>query len=212
LHATVANGSILGCGIVAGTIAPRYGMMPRQWALSCQGRVDHLVDRIVARDHPEVIVWLSGWEVVDLEVAGHTVTSGTRAHRQLLLDRMEALYRRSRAPGRRLVILSLPEDEPSFMFPAASRTFRGHTAELNRIFRQFADRHPDDVSLVDFARYVCPKIHPCPPRRNGIVPRPFDGIHFSAEGSAWAAKWLWPQLLAVWPPQIPTAPTVVTAP
>jgi lysophospholipase L1-like esterase len=53
--------------------------------------------------------------------------------------------------------------------------------------------------VVDFARHVCPTGEPCSPQRDGIHPRPRDGIHFSAQGSAWAAEWLWPRLLAIWP-------------
>ena len=198
LHATVANGTVLGCGIVAGTISRRYGMMPRPWALRCPSRVDRLVDQVVRRDHPDVIVWFSGWEVADLDVGNHDVAFGSPEHRRVILDRMEALYERTRAPGRKLVILTLPEDAPSTLL-APTRAFGRHTEELNQINREFASRHPEDVALVDLARYVCPKIQPCPRRRDGIQPRPFDGIHFSPEGSAWAAHWVWPQLLAIWP-------------
>jgi lysophospholipase L1-like esterase len=124
----------------------------------------------------------------------------------LLLDRMEALYRRSRAPGRKLVILTLPEEAKGITYtpPATSAP---NTAILNDIYREFASRHPEDVSVLDFARHVCPVPSPCDATRAGIHPRPIDGIHFSPQGSAWAARWLWPQLIALWP----TAPAVPAA-
>ena len=204
VHATAANGAILGCGIVAGAITPTNHMMIRSWALSCQDRVNRIVDRVTTASRPQVMLWLSGWELTDLDAGGHDAVFGTPEHRQLLLDRMEALYRRARAPGRKLVILTLPEESPGTDY-APTKEVGPRTAILNTIFREFASRHPTDVAIVDFARHVCPTGEPCSPRRDGIHPRPRDGIHFSAEGSAWAAKWLWPQLLAIWPE--PTSPT-----
>ncbi len=70
---------------------------------------------------------------------------------------------------------------------------------LNQVFRRFAALHPDDVAIVDLASHVCPTGQPCDPVRDGIEPRPLDGIHFTAEGSAWAARWIWPQLIGLWP-------------
>ena len=199
LHATVANGAVLGCGIVAGAISRRYAMVPRPWARGCPSRVNHLVDRVMARDDPNVIVWFSGWEVADLEVGNHDVAFGSPEHRRVILERMETLYERTRAGDRKLVILTVPEDAPSTLLAAPTRAFGHHFVELNQINRDFAARHPGDVAVVDLARFVCPTVQPCPRRQDGIQPRPFDGIHFSAEGSAWAAEWVWRQLLAISP-------------
>ena len=138
-------------------------------------------------------------EVSDLEVGDHVAVFGTRENTKILLDRMEALYQRSRAPGRKLVILTVPEESPSKIFPRPNHKLGAETAVLNQINRDFAARHPDDVAIIDLARHVCPQAQPCPRHRAGIEPRPLDGIHFSPKGSAWAAKWLWPQLLAIWP-------------
>ncbi len=198
VDAKVANGTILGCGIVAGAISERYPIMPRAWALSCERRVNQIVDRTIAASKPDLILWLSGWELNDLDVGNHDAGFGTPEHRQVLLDRMEALYRRSQAPGRKLVILTLPEESPGSLYQPDPRV-GAETAILNQINRDFVARHPQDVAIVDLARRVCPQGQPCSPRRSGIHPRPLDGIHFSPEGSAWAAQWLWPQLLAIWP-------------
>ena len=202
VDATVANGTMLGCGIVAGAISERYPMMLRSWALSCQRRVNHIVDTTIAASRPDVMLWLSGWELNDLDVGDHDAVFGTAEHRQVLLDRMEALYRRSRAPGRKLVILTLPEESRGSLYQPNPRV-GAETAILNQINRDFAVRHPDDVAVIDLARRVCPHGQPCSPRHAGIQPRPLDGIHFSPRGSAWAAKWLWPQLLAIWPAPAP---------
>ena len=198
VDAIVTNGAMLGCGIVAGAISERYPMMPRSFALSCQGRVNRIVDTTIAASHPAVMLWLSGWELNDLDAGGHDAVFGTPEHRQVLLDRMEALYQRSRAPRRKLVILTLPEETTGAVYQPNPEV-GAKTAVLNQINRDFAARHPDDVAIIDLARHVCPHGQPCSPRRAGIRPRPLDGIHFSPQGSAWAAEWLWPQLLAIWP-------------
>ncbi len=99
INAKVANGAMLGCGIVAGAISKRYPMMPRAWADSCQRRVDHIVTQELARSDPQVVVWLSGWELNDLDLGDHDAIEGTPEHDRVLLDRMERMYQRTRAPG-----------------------------------------------------------------------------------------------------------------
>ncbi len=208
--ARVGNGTILGCGFVAGAISERYPMMPREFARSCLGRVDRRADKVLAAIDPQVVIWYSGWEVDDLEADGGDAEFGTAKHTNLLLDRMERLYQRSKAPGRRFAILSTPEESVgkyvSRPDPEVGRRF----APLNDVFRTFAARHPDDVAVVDLARHLCPTGFPCPAEREGIQPRPHDGIHFSPAGGTWAAHWVWEQLLQNWPPT--SAPAAVGSP
>ena len=199
INAKVANGAILGCGLVAGAISKRYPMMPRPWAVSCPRRVNHVVAQELRRANPQMVVWLSGWELNDLDLGDHDAVQGTPEHDQVLLDRLEALYRRTRAPGRKIVILTLPVESPGKYLPRPDPELGKKVQNLNAIYRLFAARHPDDIAIVDLAAHVCPTGQPCSPVRDGLEPRPLDGIHFTAEGSAWAARWIWPQLLAVWP-------------
>ena len=163
--------------------------------------MNHITNTVLANFDPDVVVWWTAWETDDLEVGDHTVVFGTPEHTQVLLDRMEHLYQRIQAPGRKLVILTMPVRSAG-----AGGTFRGSDAKgdlrvlrLNQVFRDFAARHPADVSIIDLAHQVCPHDIPCSATRDGIRPRGFDGVHFSAQGSAWAAHWLWPKLLADWP-------------
>ena len=199
IDATVSNGAMLGCGIVAGAIAPRYPMMTRSWARSCESRVNHIVDDVVASSHPDVMIWFSGWETDDLEVDHHVAVFGTPEHTKLLLDRMERLYRRSRAPGRKLVILTMPEATRGRSFFRADVGQGTEIPRLNEVFVKFAQRHPKDVSIIDLARHTCPTGLPCAPTIDGIQPRGYDGVHFTAQGSAWAAHWVWQEMLANWP-------------
>jgi hypothetical protein len=47
--------------------------------------------------------------------------------------------------------------------------------------------------LVNLAGFVCPGGPPCPFFPEGIGARD-DGVHYSAEGSLWVARWLLPRL------------------
>ena len=199
LDAVVANGALLGCGVVSGAISAKYGMMPRPWAESCTRRVNRKVDRVIAESEPQMVLWLSGWEVNDLEGDGQDLLLGTPEHAAVLLDRMEKMYDRSIVPGRELAILTMPEEAPGKYLPTVDPAVGPRVAILNDLFRQFAARHPTDVAVIDLARHLCPTGAPCPAVRDGITPRPLDGIHFTPKGSAWAATWVWPQLLAIWP-------------
>ncbi|MGZ6885095.1 MAG: acyltransferase family protein [Acidimicrobiia bacterium] len=203
IGAKVGNGAILGCGLVAGAIATYYRMITRSWADGCLHRTVAAVDDVLAHSDPQVVVWYSGWEVNDLALGRRNVLFGSPPARAALLDRLEMLYRHTHRKGRRIVILTVPEEVKADTTLRPDPTSQPRFAVLNGIYREFAARHPADVRVVDLARYVCPKGPPCPVRRDGFRPRPVDGVHFDAKGSAWVAHWLWPRILADWPAPTP---------
>ena len=202
IDTSVSNGAILGCGLVAGAIAENP-MVPRDWARSCLDRVQRRIDTVLRESDPQLVLWYSGWEINDLEVGDHTASFGSPEYRTLLLDRLEDLYRRTQAPGRRIVIMTQPEetdgDVLSDPIPANQRRF----LVLNDVYREFAARHRADIAVVDLARRICPTGFPCDPTIDRIRPRPFDGIHFSPAGATWAARWIWPEVFAQWPTPAP---------
>jgi peptidoglycan/LPS O-acetylase OafA/YrhL len=204
LDATVGNGTILGCGIVAGAISAKNGMMPRDFAESCLGRVERRAGRVLRATDPQMVVALSGWEVNDLATPDGDAVFGTERHDQLMLDRWERLYEQVRAPGRRLAILTTPEESPGLTVPDPDPDNSAKFSHLNDVVREFAQRHPD-VVVIDLARRLCPTGFPCPGEREGVQPRPWDGIHFSPPGSTWTAHWVWSELFRHWPPPAPTA-------
>ena len=111
---------------------------------------------------------------------------------------MAWLSARTDLPGRRIIqsLIMASFVTPPFLGAFAWVMLAGPNAGyLNQLYREFAARHPDEVRIVDLARYVCPKAHPCPVVRDGIKPRPDDGVHFGPTGAGWAARWVWTALL-----------------
>ena len=196
VDARITNGSVLGCGVVAGAVSQSVGTVPRSSARRCSAKVRRVVDQVVASSDPEVVIWLSGWESNDLEIRpGHDTRAGSPAQDRVLSQRMDAFLARLRRPGRTLVILTVPEDSDAAFRFAYNRSRARAVEHLNQLYREFAARHPDEVRIVDLARYVCPNARPCPVVRDGIKPRPDDGVHFGPTGAGWAARWVWTALL-----------------
>lgn len=206
--ASTDNAAVLGCGVVEDAVTRSNILVPRKFTESCHDLTRSLQLTAIDRHPPDVIVWWSGWEIVNQDVNGHEVQFGTATSDALLLRRMEIVYRRLHRPGRSIAILTDPPELPSPRWPARAPVADAKHAHLNDLYRTFAARHPDGVTIVDFARRICPGDPPCPEVVDGFRPRGMDGEHLSPEGAAWAARWLWPQLTELARPQPPNAPRV----
>jgi peptidoglycan/LPS O-acetylase OafA/YrhL len=208
--ATLDNASVLGCGIVADAVTRSLSMVPRSQADACRGRVRDAQRAAFRRADPNVIVWWSGWEVAGLDVNGREVEFGTPEHDQILLDRMEKMFERLHRDGAKIVVLTSPPILPTPYFPEPHPEEDAQHGHLNDVYKQFAARHPGDVVIADFSEKLCPGLI-CQKTVDGFEPRPFDGMHLSQQGSAWAAKWLWPTILSMAPGQLPAGTPAPTA-
>ena len=95
---------------------------------------------------PDAIVWWSEWETADLDVDGQQreVRDARRATRCC----GNAWSRRPRActgPGVPIVLLTHPPLLPSPLFPMRVASADAKHRHLNRLYREFAARHPGDV-------------------------------------------------------------------
>ncbi len=196
--AHVDNAAILGCGVIADTVW-RQSFLPRPFAKECPALARTRQQRAIARAAPNAIVWWSDWETADLEVDGKLVKFGTQQSDDVLNQRMERVFERLHKPGVPIVILTSPPLLPSPAFPIHMESGDIKHSHLNDLYRAFAARHPGDVVVLDLARHICPGPAPCPERVDGFEPRPYDGLHLSPAGAAWAAHWLWPQIVAAVP-------------
>jgi peptidoglycan/LPS O-acetylase OafA/YrhL len=192
-QATVANATILGCGVISGTVAS--GMLPRAFTTACPRRARTRQQRAIARTSPDAIVWWSDWETADLDVDGRSVAVGTPEGDAVLRSRMELAFDRMHRRGAPIVILTVPPLLPWPALPVRVASAEAKHHRLNDLFREFAAAHPGDVVVVDLAHKICPS-DPCPERIDGVEPRPYDGLHLTPKAAAWAAHWLWPQLAA----------------
>ncbi|MGZ6945867.1 MAG: acyltransferase family protein [Acidimicrobiia bacterium] len=197
--ATVDNAAVLGCGIVADAVGKSLSIVSRSQANGCHQMVKTAQEKAIAKHRPDVIVWWSGWEVANLEVDGREVQFGTAESDALLLDRMEKMFQRLHRPGQKLVILTDAPILPTPYFPQPHPAEDAQHGHLNDLYREFAARHPGDIVIADLADKICPNLQ-CQEFVDGFRVRPFDGMHLSPEGAAWASQWLWPQILATLPP------------
>jgi peptidoglycan/LPS O-acetylase OafA/YrhL len=199
------NGSVVGCGIVSGTLAPQLinGANIVAGTSQCQGAANTAETDAIDRYHPSIIVWGSTDErrsIVASTKAGSTVlTLGTPAWRTEMLRRINDRVREFVATGAKLVLLLEP--------PAAIvRNWNSNADELgygqmNDLLKEVAARHPHDVAVVNLERRVCPIGPPCQYVVDGLgslsnptqAVRP-DTVHYMSAGALWTARWLVPQI------------------
>jgi hypothetical protein len=145
----------------------------------------------------DAIVWMSSWERMDQLVDGKLVRFSTPEGRRLVLDQMEEVYQliRARTPAP-VFLLSTPAPGPGDYQDGGRRGVRSEDRRYTRLgfaLTEFARRHSGDIRYVDLAKKVCPSGPPCG-TLGDFNPRAQDGVHFSTDGSVWAAKWLIPKM------------------
>ena len=150
---------------------------------------------------PDVVVMLfGGWDALDHVVNGGTLEAGTPEWGAYVLDGLNKQFDVLTSQGARLVLLTVPCARSvlwALSPDAAEReqdTFR-RVAALNGLYRQFAERHPDKVTLVDLNGFACPEGKFTDLVINGVKMRE-DGVHFTANSSYIVARWLAPQIAA----------------
>ena len=181
----------------AGTSPRRATSRSPSHSERCPEMVDQATTRALQELQPNVVVWMSIWEKSDLVVDGRTLASGTEAGDAEMLRRMDATLDRITAGGAKVVILTVAAPAPNDAQGASNSSNEvddASYARLDRIVRRFADRHTDEVTLVDLARRVCPDGPPCPDEVGGVRLRP-DGRHFTPAAATIEAHWPLPKLL-----------------
>jgi hypothetical protein len=183
---TFRSAAVPGCAPIRGLPArdnpPLYTLF--EWANACEGVwAGH--DQNLDQFRPGIVVWLSVIETfprwVDGLVFDPCCPPIPPSDDKLFQLTVEA-YQHLTSRGARLVIVTMPpatnfaEDLPTRM------------TLLNDRLRNFGANY--GVPIVDLAAVACPSGPPCPPVVDGVFLREPDGIHFSDEGSVWAARWI----------------------
>lgn len=195
----VEQGVVTGCGVVSDETAPTNGEGTMIGTNICHDLVERTQDNVLARLHPDTVVWFSSWERLSMKVGGRVIAAGTPAGDELLLSRMDGAFARLTAGGARLVMLTVPpftEGTALGIQFTSSPERDAQVLHLNGLLRRFAARHPGRVFVVDLAQYVCPRSAPCGPDVDGRRPRP-DGAHFSPADSVWAGRWVLGELASL---------------
>lgn len=196
-----------GCGTAEQSIVIDGKRQPTE--SGCSSIFQHWSDG-VGSTKPKVIVWTLGpWEVFDHYVDGKTLKVGSAAYSTYLQSRLEMGLQAMDKAGKHgpIVIPTVPcLGQPKYMVGgvnmATDRNDPKRAAEVNKILRSFAAKHPKAVHLVDPGELVCPsgkfteKVH-------GVKMRD-DGVHYTKAGAQAFWKWLMPQV-ATWVPGTPKA-------
>jgi lysophospholipase L1-like esterase len=117
-----------------------------------------------------------------------------------MLEKIDEAARRLTSGGAHLAIATMAPRAPNDLVSASDAAETSRYVRVNELYEQYARAHPDNVSVVDFAGALCPGGPPCPRTVDGIEPRPLDGLHFTPQTAAWAARWLLDTVLVCRPP------------
>jgi peptidoglycan/LPS O-acetylase OafA/YrhL len=189
---------VAGCGVVGGVATYYDGRIPPH-AEGCEKLVDDYEQTALDRDRPDIVVWMSTWEINDRIVGGERIEFGSASWDAMMFDKIDQAARRLTAGGAHLMITTMAPRAPNNLVPPSDAAETSRYVRLNELYTRYARAHPATVTIVDFAGAVCPSGPPCPRTVNGIDPRPLDGLHFTPETARWASRWLLDAVLACRP-------------
>ena len=195
-----------GCGNAAAATADEAGV-PYPFAQVCSGGIPETHQRVVGEFQPDLVLWLSVWEIANRIVDGRVDRIGTVTGNQSLLAGIDASVARLTAGGARVVFLA-----PA---PPAAESAEPYDPEqaitlqrLATLLREYARQHADRVTVVELSEIVCPSGPPCPADVGGFQPRFRDGNHFEEPGATWVAQQLFPKVVGA--AAMTTAPELTT--
>ncbi|HKA93200.1 MAG TPA: acyltransferase family protein [Acidimicrobiia bacterium] len=176
---------VAGCGVVSGVATYFDGKVPAQ-APGCDKIVTQYENEKLTADRPDIVVWMSMWEVNDRIVNGELVKFGTDAWDTMMLAKIDEAVSRLTSTGAHLVITTVASRASSDYAPS-NPSEDARYVHLNALYRHYGRMHPGSVSILDFAASVCPGGPPCARDVDGIEIRPLDGTHFTPKTARWAA-------------------------
>ncbi len=191
---TLDTALVAGCGVVGGVAMYFDGRLPPQ-ARGCENLVDTYERESLASDQPQLVLWMSMWEVNDRIVDGELIRFGSDEWDRMMLGKIDEAATRLTSGGAHLVITTIAARASSDYAPSSPDEDVRY-ARLNDLYRQYAREHPQTVAVIDFARVVCPGGAPCPRTVDGVDLRPQDGLHFTPDSARWAAPRLLDAVLA----------------
>jgi peptidoglycan/LPS O-acetylase OafA/YrhL len=209
---TLGTALVAGCGVVSGVATYFDGKVPPQ-AQDCEKLVNTYERESLASDHPQLVVWMSMWEIYDRFENGQLVRFGSPEWDRMMLAKIDEAVTRLTSGGAHLVIATMAPRSPNELVPPSDAQETSRYLRLDDLYRQYARAHPSTTSVIDFAHIVCPGGPPCPRTVDGVDPRPQDGLHFTPQTAQWAAPRLLDAVLACRPSSLGwTCPETATRP
>ncbi|MFM8972010.1 MAG: acyltransferase family protein [Actinomycetota bacterium] len=195
---SVEQVAMIGCGVIAGAVWDDREPFPARTG-TCPPVVIGWIREALARFAPDVVVWLSTWERMNLVDGPRLAVTGTPAWSRLLDARFGAVVDEITAGGARVVMATVAAPAPAGLAGGGRITspeFDWRVGELNAELRRLAATRPNRVRLVDVAADLCPEGPPCPKAvAGGLEPRLLDGAHFTPAGAVWASGRMLPAIL-----------------
>lgn len=189
---SVIPSTFAGCGIASGFVVDEQGR-PYDWSEACYEAVPVAHEELIANHAPDLVVWLSTWELSDRLVDGRVVKYGTEEGDRMLTASMDDALRRLTAGGARVVMLTVA--------PRAASDVAGADDDSTGDIRRYTDlmervaARSESVSVVDLAAILCPDGPPCPAEVEGRRLRPDDGWHFTESTAPWVAESVLPSIV-----------------
>lgn len=182
---TYATATGPGCGVVAeGVVADRSGAVV-SWAPGCRDILPGFHRNALAEAQPDLVVWLSTWELEDRIVDGRHLRFGTPAMDRFLARALDETAERLTSTGARLLVLNVPPVSDADLGPADPEE-NARRVHYDKLVRAFVARDPDRRRYGDLAAIVCGApvgSGSCPATRDGVRLRPTDGDHFDENGA-----------------------------
>jgi len=145
---------------------------------------------------PDVVVMLfGGWDYPDHVVNGVKLETGTPAWNDYVLNELQTQLDSLTSDGGKLALVTWPYPGSKLWKRAgqkgaeAEEDARWRLDDLNAVYRQFAERHPDKVIFVDLNEFASPEGKFTDLHMDGVKMRE-DGVHFTSESSYIVGEWL----------------------
>jgi len=186
--------TVPGCGL-AGRLAVDGRNNLYAWSENCDGVLRRRFRSLRRRHAPQLVVWLSSWDLADQRVGDELLRFGTAEWDLALAAGIDQTMNQIARHGAHVVFLTLPPRAPGLLDLVGPDLVR-RREHYNELLRAYARRNATAASVVELGDIVCPGGPPCPPDIDDVTLRP-DGGHFSEEGSLWLAQRLLPELVRV---------------
>ncbi len=182
-----------GCPVTGETSAKANGEAVHE-AAGCAAVTIPTQDRLIAEDHPDVVVWWDRWSLSDFFTAdGELVRSGTPRFWALRRAGLDATVRRLGAGGATVVLVATEPPGVGMWTRCTDERcqdwdrfqidhYDDITARWDAILRGYARRHPDRAAFLSVTDAVChDDASPCDDLIDGRPARP-DGTHYEGAG------------------------------
>jgi peptidoglycan/LPS O-acetylase OafA/YrhL len=208
---SISNVAGLGCGFLPGDEElDGYGKWStekadtcRKWRTTWSAQIDAF--------QPDIVVLLFGpWDTLDLKVGGRLLEVGSPEWKAYALQQLSQTVDLLSARGAKVMLLTAPCFKARDLGLDATARLQlnpERVVELNDLYWEFAQQHPDQTVIVDLNRFVCPEGDYTDTIIDGVRLRE-DGAHFTPAGADLVARWLAPKIIAALPEGSRPAPGV----